>query len=99
MEKRTERIYIRLSKEELEKAKKTAEESGLTISELVRDHLGKTTVRNRSDERQRVINLNRINANLNMIARWVNTHKSNAETIEVLTHLISIENQIAEQNK
>ncbi len=99
MDKRTERLYIRLSKDELENAQKIAKESGLTISELVRNHLGKTTVRNRNDERQRIINLNRINANLNMIARWVNTHKSNAETIEVLTHLISIENQISEYSK
>ena len=96
MEKRTERLNIRLSTEELKHAQKLADKSGLSISELVRDHLGKLTVRNRKDERQRTIDLNRINANLNMIARWVNTHKSNAETIEVVSELIAIDQQIKE---
>ena len=99
MEKRTERLYIRLTKDELEHAQKLAENAGLTVSELVRDHLGKTTVRNRNDERQRTINLNRINANLNMIARWVNTHKSNADTTQVLVELIAIDRLIKEYNK
>ena len=96
MDKRTERLNIRLCADELKHAQKLADESGLSISELVRDHLGKLTVRNRKDERQRTIDLNRINANLNMIARWVNTHKSNAETIEVVSELIAIDQQIKE---
>lgn len=99
MEKRTERLYIRLTKDELEHAQKLAKESRLTISELVRDHLGKTTVRNRNDERQRTINLNRINANLNMIARWVNTHKSNAETTQVLAELIALDRNIRDYSE
>ncbi len=66
------------------------------MSEVVRDHLGKVRVRNRRDEKARVAMLNRINANLNMIARWANTHKKAGEAIEVITHLAVIERQIAE---
>jgi hypothetical protein len=45
--------------------------------------LGKVQVRHRDDERQRLILLNRLNANLNMIARWANIHKSEAEAVQV----------------
>ena len=54
-----------------------------SMSRLLRDHLGKVQVRHRDDELQRLILLNRINANLNMIARWANIHKSEAEAVEV----------------
>jgi hypothetical protein len=41
--------------------------------------LGKIQVRHRDDERQRLAILNGLNANLNMIARWVNVHQSKAD--------------------
>lgn len=69
------------------------------MSELVRDHLAKVKVRNRQDEKERIAMLNRINANLNMIARWVNTHKSAAETVEVVSHLMAIDRAIKELAK
>lgn len=71
----------------------------MTMSEVVRDHLGKVTIRNRKDERDRVAMLNRINANLNMIARWVNTHKGAADAVQVVTHLMVIEREIKELAK
>ena len=40
--------------------------------------------------------LNRINANLNMIARWVNTHKSAADAVDVVAHLMALEREIGE---
>jgi hypothetical protein len=43
------------------------------MSKFLRDHLGKAQIRHREDERRRLAMLNRINANLNMISRWVNT--------------------------
>lgn len=69
------------------------------MSELVRDHLSKVRVRNRQDEKSRVAMLNRINANLNMIARWVNIHKNAADSVEVVSHLIAIEKAIKELSK
>ena len=40
-------------------------------------------------ERERTRELARIGSNLNQIARWANTHKENAEAVEVIAHLVS----------
>ncbi len=45
-------------------------------------------------EKKRIALLNRINANLNMIAKWVNTHKDSADAIEVIGHLVAIERAV-----
>ena len=42
-------------------------------------------------ERERTRELARIGSNLNQIARWANTHKENAEVVEVVAHLVAIE--------
>ncbi|MBL0873412.1 hypothetical protein HLB02_08455 [Serratia nevei] len=57
------------------------------MSELVRAHIGRILVRNCQDERERVAMLNRINANLNMTARCVNTWRIDASAVEVVSHL------------
>jgi len=92
-------LRVRFSDEEYGRLKSLADNAGVSMSELVRDHLGRVKVRNRDDEKQRIAMLNRINANLNMIARWVNTHKSSADTIEVVSHLMVIERHIDELAK
>ena len=92
-------LRVRFSDEEYDRLKSLADDAGVSMSELVRDHLGKVRVRNRDDEKQRIAMLNRINANLNMIARWVNTHKAAADSIEVVSHLMVIERHIAELAK
>ncbi len=69
------------------------------MSEVVRDHLGKVKIRNRKDEKDRLVMLNRINANLNMIARWVNTYKGKGDAVQVVAHLIAIEREIKELAK
>jgi hypothetical protein len=62
---RSRMIRVRVSEEEYaDLAQKGAAVGGM--SQLLRDHLGKIWVRYREDERQRIIALNRINANLNM---------------------------------
>ena len=87
-------LRVRFSGEEWEQLGRLAETAGLSRSALVRDHLGKVRVRNRDDEKQRIAMLNRINANLNMIARWCNTYKDSADTVEVVSHLAAIQRQI-----
>ncbi len=37
----------------------------------------------------------RIGNNLNQIARWANTHASEAEAVEVIAHLVVIERALA----
>ena len=51
------------------------------------------------DEHSRNVALNRINANLNMIARWVNTYHGGVEAVEVVAHLIAVERAIEELAK
>lgn len=92
-------LRVRFSDAEWQALQDLSESASMTMSEVVRDHLGKVTIRNRKDERDRVAMLNRINANLNMIARWVNTHKGAADAVQVVTHLMVIEREIKELAK
>lgn len=96
MDKRIKTLQVRFSEQEWQYLKTLEERSGLNKSKLVRDHLGKIRIRNRDDEKNRVAMLNRINANLNMIARWVNTYKGGADSVEVVSHLMAIERAIDE---
>ncbi len=99
MEKREKMLRVRFSADEWEALQVLSTAAGMSMSEMVRDHLGKVSVRNRTDEKKRVAMLNRINANLNMIARWVNIHKDAAEGLEVISHLSAIEREVKELNK
>jgi hypothetical protein len=76
--KRSRTIRVRVSEAEYEALVKKGEAAG-SMSALLRDHLGKVAIRHRHDERQRLALLNRINANLNQIAKWCNTYKGQAE--------------------
>lgn len=93
-ERRETLLRIRVNAAEHKRLQTLASEANMTPSELIRDHIGKVKVRNRSDEQQRIAMLNRINANLNMIARWVNTYRGAAETVEVVSHLQAIQQAV-----
>ncbi len=92
--KRTKMLRVRFSDNEYSGLERLAENAGMSMSELVRDHVGKLRITNRQDAKERMKWLNRINSNLNMIAKWVNTHKSFAESAQVLEHLISIDREV-----
>jgi mobilization protein NikA len=92
---RGRRVWVRFSEAEYQALKARADEAGMTASALIRDHLGKVRVRNRADEGRRNELLNRINANLNMLARWVNTYKTALEAMPIRRRLILVEGQIA----
>ncbi|WP_119963679.1 plasmid mobilization protein [Candidatus Fukatsuia symbiotica] len=61
---------VRFSGTEWERLQQLSKSAEMSMSEFVRNHLGKVSVRNRNDERKQVAMLNRINANLNMIKYW-----------------------------
>jgi len=94
MKTRNNMLRVRFSDEEWQALNDLAKAADMSMSAVVRDHLGKVKIRNRKDERERVAMLNRINANLNMIARWVNTHRGAADAVQVVSHLTVIERQI-----
>ncbi|RCL02107.1 MAG: hypothetical protein JSC188_000429 [Candidatus Tokpelaia sp. JSC188] len=88
-------LRVRFPHEQWVKLRKLAEDADMTMSEIVRNHLGKVKIQNRKHEQDRVVILNRINANLNRIARWVDTHKSATDAVQVITHLMAIEKELA----
>jgi hypothetical protein len=93
-EARSRRVWIRFSEPEHAALVTRAREAGLSVSALPRDHLGKVRIRHREDERQRVIALNCINGNLNMLARWCNVHKGGADAVQIMGYLCAIEREI-----
>jgi hypothetical protein len=88
-------VKIRLSEAERQRLRALAEASEYTLAALLRDQFGKVTIRNRADEKRRNEMLKRINSNLNMIARWVNTFPREADALRVMTHLAAVEREVA----
>ena len=98
----TGKIEIRCTEGDRAAWKAKADAAGLTLSELVRQSLGRVrtwTAKDRRTARDRVLQLARIGNNLNQIARWANTHKSAADATEVIGALISIERLLREQGQ
>jgi hypothetical protein len=90
---RQKMIRVRVSEEEYAVLMEKGAAVG-GMSKLLRDHLGQIWVRHRDDERQRLAMLNRINANLNMISRWVNTWKSEADAVQVMVYLADVRREM-----
>ncbi|MDJ0746734.1 MAG: MobC family plasmid mobilization relaxosome protein [Xenococcaceae cyanobacterium MO_167.B27] len=91
---RTNTISIRLTDSEKLDWELKAHGAGLTISQLVREAMGKVRITNINDralQRERTFQIAKIGNNLNQIARWANTYKSTAEAVEIVTYLIAIE--------
>jgi hypothetical protein len=91
---RARMVKLRVSAEEYATLETKAQEAGITLSALLRDHVGKVHIRDRDTERRRAALLNRLNANLNMIAKWANTHKGAADAVSVMAHIVALEAEI-----
>jgi len=77
-------LKLRVTPEEKTDFKKAATEAGLTLSDFIRQRLLGARLRRTDGERESIRHLARIGANLNQLARWANTYKSQAEAIEVI---------------
>ena len=89
-------VWVKIRASETERAEwhTKARAVGLSLSDLVRRSVGRVrtwTVAHTELERERTRELARIGSNLNQISRWANTHKENAEAMEVIAHLVAIE--------
>jgi hypothetical protein len=93
-ESKLKQIHFRVTPAEHALIMELVEASGLPLSVLFRDHLGRVKIRNREDEKRRHEVLNRINANLNQVAKWANTHKSGADATRVCSLLVGIERSV-----
>ncbi len=97
-ERRTEKIAIRLTNSEKEEWQEKANQTGKSISELLRLAMNRTrtwTAGDRSLIQEKNRQLARIGNNLNQIAKWANTYKSKAGLIETLKALELIKEELS----
>lgn len=87
-------LKVRLSATERNRLFTVARAAGKTVADLIRRDAGRMLVRDVGSERARVAMLNRINANLNMIARWVNSHRAGADAVTVIAELVAVERAV-----
>ena len=98
---RTKPIAVRLTDEEKLDWDLKAHAAGLSISELVRQAMNRVRISHVGDRAvqiERTRQIAKIGNNLNQIARWVNRYKTTADTVEVVTHLIAIEQALLALN-
>jgi hypothetical protein len=93
-------IHVKVSEQERERWQALAEENELTVADLMRKSVGLQVLGMEPKRKSRPVRrtdpalirqLARIGNNLNQIARWANTYKSDAEAEAVIQALLSIE--------
>lgn len=98
--RRVDTVKLRLRPEEASAWRAEAKAVDKTLSNLIRERMGAAQGTQITPKRQRLTKkadpalltaLARVGTNLNQIAKWVNTQKSEADAIEVIGHLITIE--------
>ena len=93
-ETRTALVKLRVTPAEKDAITAKADSQGQTVTDFIRQRALDYRLRQTPLEKERVRQLVRIGANLNQLARWVNIHKSRAETIDVLAALVSLEREL-----
>lgn len=91
------RMELRLSDDEKLSLQAKADRAGISMAELIKKGINRVKTFTIEDKKIAIgknRELNRIGNNLNQIAHWANTHKSNADTIEIISHLVAIEQEI-----
>ena len=94
-------VRLRLKPAEQADWQAQAEAEDLTLSDLIRKRMGSARPTGIEPKRQRRMGrkadpallaaLGRVGNNLNQVAKWANTYKTDAETRQVLAALVSIE--------
>lgn len=90
-------MELRLSDDEKLSLQAKADRAGISMAELIKQGINRVktfTIEDKKIAISKNRELNRIGNNLNQIAHWANTYKSNADTIEILSHLVAIEQEI-----
>ncbi|MXW70533.1 MAG: MobC family plasmid mobilization relaxosome protein [Acidobacteria bacterium] len=96
-ERRTVQINVRLSAAERAAWRAKAAAAGVPLSDLLRQAMARTRTWTAADaavERERTRQVARVGNNLNQLARWANTHPSEAEAVEVIAGLLSVERSL-----
>ena len=70
-------ISLRLTQAEYERLKKLADQTGWSVSELIRNEIsGKKKITGKGDIKRLLYEINKIGHNLNQVAKYVNTQKA-----------------------
>jgi len=96
-EKKTKWIKVRVTESERTEIDAKANACGISMADLIRQSLCRVktwTIPNLAIERERIREIRRIGQNLNQIARFCNLHKSDADTVQILSALVSIEKKL-----
>ena len=96
-EPRNKWIKIRVSSAEKLAIENKAELVGCKVADLVRQSLSRVNTWTAADKalaREKIREIRRIGQNLNQIARWCNRYKSGTESLQVLIHLVAIEQNL-----
>ena len=93
-ERRSVMVAARVTPAEHAAWQEKAAAAGVSPSTLLREAMARTrtwTAPALAVESERIRQIARIGNNLNQLARWANTHKTAAEAITVIAHLVSFE--------
>ena len=93
-ERRTVMVAARVTPAEHAAWRDKASAAGVSPSALLREAIARTrtwTAPAMAVESERVRQIARIGNNLNQLARWANTHRTAAEAVSVIAHLVSFE--------
>lgn len=99
MGKKDDYIKVRLTKEEKLRWQEKAVRAGLSLSNLIRQSIERTTtwtIQDRGLIAEHTRQIRRIGINLNQIAKWANTYGSTAEAVEIIECLKTIETKLEE---
>jgi len=95
--RRSHWIKIRVTEDERQIIVDKAALTGCTVADLIRQSLYRVktwTLKDKEIERARIREIRRIGQNLNQIAKWCNSYKSAAESVQVLIQLVAIEQNL-----
>ena len=101
-DKRDTTITLRVSQSEKLAWQAKADLVGMTLSNLIRQAISRTktwTAADKSLVKEQTRQIVRIGNNLNQIAKWANTYKSTAETIEIIQALRLVEQSLSQLKK
>ena len=96
-ERRSAWIKMRVTPDEKKLIESKASAQGQTVTDFLRQRALDFRLRQSPLEKERILQLARIGANMNQIARWANVYKQRAEAVEVITRLILLERELHEE--
>lgn len=93
-ENRNTWLKLRVSQSEKESIAEKAHAEGQSISDFLRNRAFQYRIRQSTHEKQILLHMARASSNLNQLARYANTYLHDADKVEMLLLLSSIEEEL-----